>query len=42
MQEKKDIQCGKKSIKASELKDIVRDTSCDEVEPVEDSIEKEK
>ena len=42
MQEKKDIQCGKKSIKASELKEIVRDTSCDEVEPVEDSIEKEK
>lgn len=32
MKEKQDIKCGKKSIKASELKDITRETECDEVE----------
>ncbi len=32
MQEKKDIKCGKKTIKASELQFIVRDNECEEME----------
>lgn len=41
MQEHKDIKCGKKTIKASELQSIVRDNECEEVEGVGESLEKD-